>query len=92
MMEEKYMRSEDFEMLKEILGEVKAIPIDATTLMAAYQLGFLNGQENQDQEINPELYRKTCISLQIPPVETIDELIKELVTRQATLKRNELID
>ena len=92
MMEEKYMRSEDFEMLKEILGEVKAIPIDATTLMAAYQLGFLNGQENQDQEINPELYRKTCISLQIPPVETIDELIKELVRRQATLKRNELID
>ena len=91
-MEEKYMRSEDFEMLKEILGEVKAIPIDATTLMAAYQLGFLNGQENQDQEINPELYRKTCISLQIPPVETIDELIKELVRRQATLKKNELID
>lgn len=86
------MRSEDFEMLKEILGEVKAIPIDATTLMAAYQLGFLNGQESQDQEINPELYRKTCISLQIPPVETIDELIKELVRRQATLKRNELID
>lgn len=92
MMEEKYMRSEDFEILKEILGEVKAIPIDATTLMAAYQLGFLNGQENQNQEINPELYRKTCISLKIPPVETIDELIKELVTRQATLKRNELID
>lgn len=91
-MEEKYMRSEDFELLKEILGEVKAIPIDATTLMAAYQLGFLNGQENQNQEINPEIYRKTCISLQIPPVETIDELIKELVTRQATLKRNELID
>lgn len=91
-MEEKYMHSEDFEMLKEILGEVKAIPIDATTLMAAYQLGFLNGQESQDQEINPELYRKTCISLQIPPVETIDELIKELVRRQATLKKNELID
>ena len=86
------MHSEDFEMLKEILGEVKAIPIDATTLMAAYQLGFLNGQESQDQEINPELYRKTCISLQIPPVETIDELIKELVRRQATLKKNELID
>ena len=91
-MEEKYMRSEDFEMLKEILGEVKAIPIDATTLMAAYQLGFLNGQENQDQEINPELYRKTCSGLQIPPVETIDELIKEIVTRQAIIKKEELID
>ena len=86
------MSSEDFELLKNILGEVKAIPIDATTLMAAYQLGFLNGQENQNQEINPELYRKTCISLQIPPVETIGELIKELVRRQATLKRNELIE
>ncbi len=75
-----------------MFGKIRAIPIDATTLMAAYQLGFLNGQENQDQEINPELYRKTCISLQIPPVETIDELIKELVRRQATLKKNELID
>lgn len=89
-MEERFMNSEDFEALKKILGEVKAIPIDATTIMAAYQLGFLNGQENQDKEINPELYRQSCKSLQIPPVETIDELIKELVTRQAILNKNEL--
>lgn len=84
------MSSEDFELLKNILGEVKAIPIDASTLMAAYQLGFLNGQENSDADVNPETYRRICVGLQIPPVETIDELIKELVTRQATLDKNQL--
>lgn len=91
-MEERFIKKEDFKEIEKIFGKIKAIPIDATTLMAAYQLGFLNGQENQNQEINPELYRKTCSSLQIPPVETIDELIKELITRQSILKKEELIN
>lgn len=91
-MEEKFMKKEEIEEIKKMFGKIRAIPIDATTLMAAYQLGFLNGQESENQEITPELYRKTCSGLQIPPVETIDELIKEIVTRQAIIKKEELID
>ena len=91
-MEEKFMKKEEIEEIKKMFGKIRAIPIDATTLMAAYQLGFLNGQESENQEINPELYRKKCSGLQIPPVETIDELIKEIVTRQAIIKKEELID